>query len=281
VSGRRRTDEPKVANRRSIWADRYIAKVFATTARNLPEHSTNAIHTDIGAVAAGFPQALVAGVTSYAYAVHPIVDHFGMAWVSSGSATVELRSPVFDGDLVTYDTEVDEATLRLTAQARERALAFFTASTTATSPWVPADVAARPDDLVGHPVLRPREVMLDGEFGSDYATRAGDDLTMFSDTATVHPAVWPALANRVFHEQLVRGPWVHTGSLIRHHRRVDVGVVATVDAVVARHWQRGRNRWATAVLTISVGDEVVASLLHTAIIEISDGEQQVHSPAPC
>ena len=46
----------------------------AVVARNLPEHARNAIHTDAGARAQGFPRALVAGVTTYAYLVHPAID---------------------------------------------------------------------------------------------------------------------------------------------------------------------------------------------------------------
>ena len=35
-------------------------------ARNLPAHAGNPIHTDVGARAAGYPSALVAGVTVHA-----------------------------------------------------------------------------------------------------------------------------------------------------------------------------------------------------------------------
>jgi hypothetical protein len=59
---------------------------WSTVARNLPEHETNPIHTDAGAQAAGFERALVAGVTSYAYCIHPIVEHFGVDWVERGGS---------------------------------------------------------------------------------------------------------------------------------------------------------------------------------------------------
>jgi len=45
---------------------------WTVTAQNLAEHARNPIHTDAGAQAAGFPRALVAGVTTYAYLTHPI-----------------------------------------------------------------------------------------------------------------------------------------------------------------------------------------------------------------
>ena len=53
---------------------------WSIIAQNLPEHARNPIHTDAGAQAAGFPRALVAGVTTYAYMTHPVVA----AWVSIG-----------------------------------------------------------------------------------------------------------------------------------------------------------------------------------------------------
>ena len=44
---------------------------WSTRAINLPDHANNLIHTDEGARAAGFPGALVAGATIYAYMTHP------------------------------------------------------------------------------------------------------------------------------------------------------------------------------------------------------------------
>jgi acyl dehydratase len=250
--------------------------MFEITARNLPEHATNAIHTDAGAQAAGFPRALVAGVTTYAYAVHPIVDHFGMLWAEQGTSSVEFRSPVFDGERLAFVGSQQDATLSLTAQARGQELARVSATASAAPPFSLDDVVGHPHDLAERPSLQPLNVVLEGEFDARYALRAGDDLTLFTEHSVVHPAVWPALANRVFHEQLVRGAWVHTGSRIRHHRLAPVGRSATVVATVARQWMRGANRWATALVAISVDDVVVASLLHTAIVEfdaVTDGER--------
>ena len=50
---------------------------WSIVARNLTDHASNPIHTDAGARAAGFPRALVAGVTTYTYCVHPIAEHWG------------------------------------------------------------------------------------------------------------------------------------------------------------------------------------------------------------
>ena len=73
-------------------------EAWTVTARNLPEHARNAIHTDAGAQAAGFPRALVAGVTTYAYLTHPLAAGWGLAWLSGGGGEVRFRSPVFEHD---------------------------------------------------------------------------------------------------------------------------------------------------------------------------------------
>ena len=80
----------------------------AVVARNLPEHARNAIHTDAGARAQGFPRALVAGVTTYAYLVHPAIDAWGLDWVAHGGGEVRFRRPVFDGDTVRCVPTPDE-----------------------------------------------------------------------------------------------------------------------------------------------------------------------------
>ncbi len=81
---------------------------WSVLAQNLPEHAGNAIHTDEGARAAGFPAALVAGVTTYAYLTHPVIAAWGLDWVAAGGGEVRFRRPVFAGDLVRCEPSVEE-----------------------------------------------------------------------------------------------------------------------------------------------------------------------------
>ena len=76
-------------------------------ARNLAEHARTPIHTDAGAQAAGFPRALVAGVTTYAYVANIPARDWGTEWLDHGGAEVRFRKPVFDGDTLTI-TSVDD-----------------------------------------------------------------------------------------------------------------------------------------------------------------------------
>ncbi|MBK9970506.1 MAG: hypothetical protein IPP16_07150 [Acidimicrobiaceae bacterium] len=81
---------------------------WSVVAQNLPEHARNPIHTDAGAQAAGFPRALVAGVTTYAYLTHPIVVAWGVEWLQRGGGEVRFRRPVFDHDLLRCTPSPDE-----------------------------------------------------------------------------------------------------------------------------------------------------------------------------
>ena len=82
-----------------------VPRPWTVTARNLAEHARNAIHTDEGAQAAGFPRALIAGVTTYAYMTHPIVEAWGLDWLSGGGAEIRFKSPVFLDDEVLCQPE--------------------------------------------------------------------------------------------------------------------------------------------------------------------------------
>jgi hypothetical protein len=121
-----------------------------------------------------------------------------------------------------------------------------------------------------HEQLETIEVELVGEFGSSYASRAGDDLEVFHEHGIVHPAVWTALANRVFHAQLARGSWIHTRSLVAHHGLAYEGSRAIVETTVVKRTVGRNGERAIADVTIRVGDRVVATLEHEAIIDLQN-----------
>ena len=236
---------------------------WSIVARNLPQHANNPIHTDTGAQAAGFERALVAGVTSYAYCLHPVLELFGLDWVANGRAEVRFRSPVFDGDHVRFSiAERDDDGLSVDAIVDRAAQPLVNVSAWRAGSPVPS---AR--DGEG---LRPVRIILEGEYGSKYAEFAGDSLDLCRRAGVVHPAVWPALANYVFHRQLVRGPWVHTRSIVRHHGLVPVGSEAEISTSVVERFRRNGER-AIADVVIRVDNVVVASLEHEAIIDLAAG----------
>jgi len=235
-------------------------EVFTVVAANLPEHARNPIHTDAGAQAAGFPRALVAGVTTYAYLTHPVAAAWGIDWIGCGGGEVRFRSPVFDGDLVdcmpTVDGD-DAVIVGAHVEGDDHPRATFRA--------VRESGGCPP--LRDGERLETRHIRLEGLWGPDYASRAGDTLALYEDQGIVHPAVWPALANHIVHTQVARGPWIHLRSIVRHHATAPAGAAAFVHAVVTRRYERGGER-AVLDVHIEVDGIVVASLEHEAIVAL-------------
>lgn len=235
---------------------------WSVIARNLPEHAVNAIHTDAGARAAGFPAALVAGVTTYVSLCHPVLAAWGEPWLAHGGGEVRFRSPVFAGDELRLVPTADpggDAVVVEAHVAREpgRALAVFRAVPHAGPPL--AERAG--EDL---PTL---EVRLDGDFGADYGVRAGDPLPLCPERGLVHPAVWPALGNRTTSAHLVRGAWIHLRSVVRHHEAVPAGVTVAVHARVVDRFERSGERAVVDVRVVLEGRTVV-TLEHESIIAL-------------
>jgi acyl dehydratase len=243
---------------------------WTVTAQNLPEHARNPIHTDAGAQAAGFPRALVAGVTTYAYLTHPVAAAWGLDWVRSGGGEVRFRRPVFDGDLLACTPQLrdcGDVEIHAITSEPDQPRAIFSA--------VPRAEAAR--DLRPGEELTEIEITLDGEWGSDYAERAGDPFSLYRDHGIVHPAVWPAIANQVVHTQVARGSWIHTRSIVRHHNLAPVGSVAQVRSRVVQRFEAHGER-AILDVEIRIADRahhgstdqmLVATLEHEAIVALA------------
>jgi MaoC like domain len=248
------------------------SRPWSIGARNLPEHANNSIHTDEGARAAGFEKALVAGVTSYAYCLHPVIEHFGLEWLGTGEAEVRFRSPVFDGDLVSFplvdlttNPALDPGEVSVDARVArsDRPLVTVSAWNMHRPTPYPA-TTPRPGEM-----LQTVYLTLEGEYGSQYALRSGNTEDQCAKAGLVHPGVWPALGNYVFHRQLARGPWIHTRSIVRQFAAVADGTEAEISSTVIERFQRGGER-AIADVTVRVKGQVVAAIEHEAIVDLED-----------
>lgn len=237
-----------------------LPETWTVRARNVPEHADNRIHTDAGARAAGFPAALVAGVTTYAYLTHPIVAAWGLDWVANGGGEVRFDAPVFDHDAVTCTPVVDGDVVVVEARCRDDGEPRATLRAVADG----GPIAALRD---GTP-LTSRRVQLGDRWGADYGERVGDDLDVYRRQGVVHPAVWPALANHVVGADLVRGPWIHLRSVVRHHALAAADSIADVHAVVLDRFSRRSGERAIVDVRIEVDGRPVASLEHEAMISL-------------
>lgn len=239
-----------------------IPRTWTVTAQNLPGHANNAIHTDAGAIAAGFESALVAGVTTYAYLTHPLVAAWGVDWLTRGGGEVRFRAPVFAEHQVdcvashvggSDDVLVEAVCPSQSANPR----ATFRAVRDAGPP-----PAMRPGEA-----LASRQFTLADQFGADYGWRVGDDIDLYLREGIVHPAVWPAIGNRVMSVDLVTGAWIHTRSIIRHHALGPAGATVDVHATVIERFERHGQRAVIDVLIEHEGRPIV-SLEHEAIVNL-------------
>jgi len=232
---------------------------WSIVAQNLPEHARNPIHTDAGAQAAGFPRALVAGVTTYAYMTHPLVVAWGEDWLTRGGGEIRYRRPVFDQDVLRCVPVFEDNAVLVEAitSEPEQPRAIFRA--------VRDGGEVKP--LRDGEVLPSKEFQLIDTFSCDYGSRAGDEFPFYADRGLVHPAVWPALANDVVYNYVARWSWVHMRSIIRHHATAKVGTTAELRSVVVRRFESHGER-AVLDVHIVVGGQVVASLEHEAIVAL-------------
>lgn len=233
---------------------------WSVVARNLAEHARNPIHTDDGARAAGFPGALVAGVTTYAYLCHPLAEGWGPQWLSSGAAEVRFRAPVFADDrvdlVVGAGAVPDEVTVGAVVGGSSR-----------------AEVVARRQVVEPPGPMRPGEALVTvevpvvGEW-ADYGERAGDPLVLFRELGVAHPAVWPALANHVVHTQVARGSWIHTRSRIVHEALVPLGAVVEIRSVVVERFVRSSGERAVLDVELWHDGRRAVAIEHEAIVAL-------------
>ncbi len=233
-----------------------ILASWTVRAANLPEHARNPIHTDEGGRAAGFPGALVAGVTVYAYLTRPPAQAWGLEWLRRGTAEVRFASPVFaDDELVCAPIEGGLIEARVGGEVR----ATCVVTKTDDSPVDPMGVG---------PSLESATFTLSGEW-ADYGLRVGEDLDLYGREGIGHPALWPAMANSLVHQQLAEGSWIHTRSTIRHLGLADLGTDVFVEANVIRRFEtRSGER---AVLDVRIGQDgrPIAMIEHEALVRLA------------
>ncbi len=235
---------------------------WVVSARNLPEHRNNPIHTDAGAGAEGFASALVAGVTTYVYLTRPLVAAWGIDWLTRGGGEVRFRAPVFaDAEVHCVPTVEADGSVLVEAVCPDQ-------DRNPRATFAAVRDAGPPPAMRSGEALASRRFTLGEEFPADYATRAGDDLTIYGDLGVPHPVTWTQIANRIFSTDLVNGAWIHTRSIVRHHARARLGDTVDVHATVVERAQRGGTR-AIADILIEHDGRPIATLEHEAIVDLT------------
>jgi acyl dehydratase len=272
---------------------------YRVKARNTSATSENKIHDDATARRYGFRGGLVPGVTVYAYLTEPLVAGLGRAWLERGTASVRFARPVFEGEELVVTGAVTArdgrgATATVTgATAETPEAATLTATLPAGSP-TPVNVAlyrtaplpgSRPEVtrelLAGLDVLGTVVTTYDEAAAADWLAKIDDPLALYRGRdGWVHPAWFLNQANQALRQNVRLGPWIHTGSVVRHLGGARLGeTLATRGRVRSVFEKKGRG-FVEADLVIVAGERArpVAHVLHTAIYRLGGPEMASQTP---
>lgn len=250
-----------------------VLKSWSTRAINLPEHADNPIHTDEGAIAAGYPSAIVAGTTVYAYLTRPAASAWGEAWLSGGGGELRLKRAVLHDELVECgvsteaaqddaaqdDAAQEEGTPTLEAVGNSEIKATFELWKQVEAPEMRSG-----DDL-------PTWELELTEAWVNYGIRCGDDLGLYDDLGVAHPAMWPALANTVFIRHMITGSWIHTRSKIYHQGLARLGDDLRIESTVIDRFETRAGQRAVVDMAMFANDKPVARLEHEALVSLNEG----------
>jgi acyl dehydratase len=259
---------------------------YRVKARNTALGGENPIHDDRVARGYGFPGGLVPGVTVYAYLTHPLVAAFGAAWLERGTASVRFLRPVLEGEEVTVTGSVISRDPRGVAAA----LAAGTATTPECAVLAATIPAGTPTPVNGAlyraaplPAERPApsrahwasletlgspETVYDEARAAAYLEGVADTQPLYRGAAGfVHPAFFLDQANRAIDRNVRPGPWVHTGSVVRHLGAARVGERLQTRGRVRSLYEKKGREYVEVDLLIVAGARArpVAHVLHTAI----------------
>jgi len=249
-------------------------------ARNTAPQSENKIHDDVVATSYGFKGGLVPGVTVYGYLASVVVEELSPQWMQSGSMSVRLQAPFYEGDHVRIETQKIGADLRLLAE-REPDTVCATGLARLPNPileW--ADFAdaplppfeSRPDaawDLFepGKPLgtLRDRVDLNDAEYLERHCFDAAAETSPLYRT-TAHPAVLLAMANLILAGNYRLGPWIHASSELTNFGTAGHGDEVCVRGRIADRFERKGHEFVVLDLAMTkASGERLLRVRHSAI----------------
>jgi len=261
---------------------------YRVKAVNTSTDSENKIHDDATAKQYGFSGGLVPGVTVYAYLTQPLAAAFGTAWLTRGTANVRFVKPVLDGEEVRVVGEVTSRDPQVGVSATVRALtastgecAVLTATVPAGAP-TPLNVAMYPEAplpaerLPGtpewfstHSTLGTFVTQYDEAQARDYTGNVSDTLPLYNATGRwVHPAFYGHMGNRSLRTNVLIGPWIHIGSVIRHLGSARIGDTLTARAKVRSLWEKKGRDFVELDMAILANGKPVAHVMHSAIFRL-------------
>jgi hypothetical protein len=246
-------------------------------AYNTARDSENKIHDNEVARRFGFGGGLVPGVDVYAYMSHLAVQRWGRDWLQRGTATCRLLKPVYDGETAVASAVETADGLETQVESRGELCAAGTAALPADPgppppalPEAPLPPASRPPaDEEG---LRPGRMLaitplpLSQEYLRQYLADVRETAPIYLAEGLLHPGTILRTANWALSHNFVMGPWIHTGSRVRHLGLAHLGDEISVRARIAANYEKRGHRFVDLdVLVLKGGGAPIAVIAHTAI----------------
>jgi acyl dehydratase len=251
---------------------------YRVRAFNTAHDSENKIHDDATARRFGFSGGLVPGVDVYGYMSHLPVTRWGRAWFERGTAECRFFKPVYDGEETIVTATESGAGIEISVESRGVLCAsgradlpeaatpapeigsFHQVAQRAERP--PADEASLATDsflgLDAYPVTP--------EMAARYLADSQESAAIYRAEGLVHPRDILRACNFVISRNVVLGPWIHTGSRIRHLAAARVGDSLSARARVTANYEHKRHRFVDVDVLVLANEAVpVAHIAHTAI----------------
>jgi acyl dehydratase len=251
---------------------------YRIVAFNTAHDSENKIHDDATARRFGFAGGLVPGVDVYGYMSHLPVERWGRPWLERGSAECRLLKPVYDGDLTTIIARDEGGTLDITVESRGEVCAVGRAALAGPAPAATlADFVRVPQRTDPRPPADEHALAVGTRLGLDpypitpemaarYLADAHETAAIYAAEGLVHPRDILRVGNFAISRNVLLGPWIHTGSRIRHLAAVAVGSTLSARARVTGNYEKkGHQLVEIEALVLANGDQPAAHIVHTAI----------------
>ncbi len=257
---------------------------YRVRARNCSTDSENVIHADAPARQFGLRGGLVPGVVVFGYAVQPVIDSYGLAWLERGSVQIKLLQPVYDGDDVLVrarrDSEADPVELAVSVErgpgelcASGQAAAQHTQAAFDWEAYPERPLPIRSERPVAAPdVLAPGTVLgtvkhtLDSSQSRVFEALHERHELFVGPQALTHPAVLLELANQALMQNVKLGPWLHASSIVTNWSVVRNGEEVQVRSRIAACYERKGHEFVVLdVVILGPPQRVIQQVTHTAI----------------
>jgi acyl dehydratase len=250
---------------------------YRVVAFNTAHDSENKIHDDETARRFGFGGGLVPGVDVYGYMTHLPVMRWGRAWLERGSAECRFFKPVYDGNAATVTATEAAGALEIAVESRGVICASGRAALPDAAPAVDIDEFRRVPQRSERPPADEASLPADGWLGLDpypitpamasqYLADSRESATIYAERGLVHPRDILRSCNFVISRNVLLGPWIHTGSRVKHLRAVPVGNALSVRARITGNYEHKGHRFVEIDALVLIEERIpIAHIAHTAI----------------